>query len=78
MISKRRSRAEASSQRMRELLFGEAVADAAMDAGAEGKVLARLDAVDDQFIGSFDLVLVAVAGDAPHHHLVALLDPGDR
>ncbi len=35
-----------------DLLFGEAVADAAVDAGAEGEMLARLGAVDDEFIGA--------------------------
>src|SRR5438128_325846 len=58
-----------------DLLLGEPVADAAVDAGAERKMLARLGAVDDELVGALDLVLVAVARDVPHHHLVALGDP---
>src|SRR3954452_10982454 len=43
------------------LLFGEAVADAAVDAGAEGEMLARLGAVDDELIRAIDLGFVAIA-----------------
>ena len=57
-----------------QLHLGHAVADAAVDAEAERHVLAGPLAVDDEFVGALDLVLVAVAGDVPHHHLVALLD----
>src|SRR5689334_13697641 len=58
-----------------DLLFGEAVADAAVDTGAESEMLARLLAVDDELVGPLDLALVAIAGDVPHHDLVALGDP---
>ncbi len=48
---KRRSRFNTSSPQDADLLFGEAVADAAVDAGAEGEMLARLSgAVDDKLI----------------------------
>src|SRR6266702_1693636 len=57
-----------------DLLFGEAVADATMDAGPERQMLPRLGAIDDEFVGALDLVLVAIARDVPHHHLVT---PGD-
>src|SRR6476660_9265515 len=57
-----------------DLLFGEAVADAAVDAGAEGEMLARLGAVDDELIRAIDLGLIAVAGNVPHHDLVAFGD----
>src|ERR1700754_3067080 len=58
-----------------QLLLGETVADAAMDAGAKGEMLPRLGAVDDELIRALDLALVAVAGDVPHHDLVAFGDP---
>src|ERR1700748_3430641 len=46
-----------------ELLLGEAVADAAMDAGAKGQMLPHLRPLDDELVGALDLVIVAVAGD---------------
>src|SRR5262249_19037065 len=57
-----------------DLLLGEAIADAAVDPGAKRKMLARLCAIDDELVGALDLVLVAIARDVPHHHLVALGD----
>src|SRR5437762_2013032 len=60
------------------LLLGEAVADAAMDAGAESEMLPGLGAVDNELVGTIDLALVAIAGDVPHHHLVAFGDVAAR
>src|SRR5436189_998398 len=57
-----------------ELQLGEAVADAAVDAGAEREVLAHLRALDAERVGLRVHALVAIAGDIPHHHLVALPD----
>src|SRR4051812_17033785 len=57
-----------------ELEFSEPQADAAMDAEAEGKMRARPGAVDDEIVGPFDRLFVAVARDVPHHDLVTLLD----
>src|SRR5947209_4607749 len=51
-----------------ELHLGEAIADAAVDAEAEGEVLAGAFAIDDQVVGpQRDLHFVAVARDVPHH-----------
>ena len=61
-----------------QLQLGQAVADAAVDAEAEGQVLARPRAVDDEGVGLLDRCLVAVARDVPHHHLVALADRACR
>src|SRR5260221_7017374 len=62
-----------------QLHLGQAVADAAVDAEAEGEVLAGPGAVDDVRVGGVDLVLLAVAPDGPHDHLFPrpyLLSPG--
>src|ERR1700733_3013822 len=48
--------------------------DAAVDAEAERDMGARPRPIDDELVGTIDRLLVAVAGDVPHHHLVALLD----
>ena len=55
-----------------QLQLGQAVADAAVDAEAEGQVLARPRAVDDEAVRRHRSPLVAVAREVPHHHLVAL------
>src|SRR5258708_14619438 len=57
-----------------ELHFGQAIADAAMDAEAERQMAARILAVDDELVRVGNGVLVAVARDVPHHDLFALLD----
>src|SRR3546814_10134545 len=57
-----------------QLHLGDAVADAAVDAGTERDVQARPGAVDDEAVGVLDRALVAVAGDVPHHDLVAGAD----
>ncbi len=54
-----------------DLHLGQSVANAAMDAGAEGEMLARLRPPDDEAVGLVDRRLVAIARDVPHHHLVA-------
>src|SRR5262245_59841219 len=54
-----------------QLEIREPVADATVDAGATGKMLARLGAVDDEGIGIVDGGFVAVARNVPHHDLVA-------
>src|SRR5712664_3811698 len=46
-----------------QLLLGQPVADAAMDAGAERQMLPWFCAIDDELIGVLDLFLVAIAGD---------------
>ena len=56
-------------------LFGKPVTNATMDARAEGEMLPYLGTINDEFIGALDLVLVPIAGDVPHHHLVTLGDP---
>src|SRR6516225_8922718 len=58
-----------------QLQVRDPVADAAVDAGAIGKVLTRLGTVDDEGIGIVDGALVAVARDIPHDDFVAPLDP---
>ena len=45
-----------------------------MDAGAEGEMLPGFDTIDDEFVWPRDLFLVSIAGDVPHHHLVAFGD----
>src|SRR5258708_1290618 len=57
-----------------ELQRGKPHPDAAMNPKAEGDVLARPFAVDDELVGTVDRLLVAIARDVPHHHLVAVLD----
>src|SRR6185503_2321604 len=57
-----------------QLLLGKPVADTAMDARAKGKMLPHLRPIDDELVSAFDLVVVAIAGDVPHHDLVALGD----
>src|SRR5581483_9307169 len=57
-----------------ELQLGEPHADAAVDAEAEREVRARPRPIDDELVGTVDHFLVAVAGDVPHHHAVALFD----
>src|SRR5271167_4315860 len=44
-----------------QLQFGEPIADAAMDAEAEGEVLPRARAVDDEFIRGIDCFGIAIA-----------------
>jgi Bacterial extracellular solute-binding protein len=55
-----------------QLEIREPVTDATVDAGAVGKMLARLGAVDDEGIGIVDRSFVAVARNVPHHNFVAL------
>src|SRR4051794_3286783 len=57
-----------------ELQLCQPDADTAMDTEAEGEMGARPGAIDDEVVGTLDSLLVAVAGDVPHHHLVTLLD----
>src|SRR6185437_11865736 len=57
-----------------QLQLGEAVANATMDAEAEGQMLARALAVDDELVGPLDRLLVAIARDVPHCHLLTLAD----
>src|SRR5580704_6739680 len=57
-----------------QLQLGQAVADAAVDAEAEGEVGTRTLAVDDVIVGVLDHLVVAVARDVPHHHPLALVD----
>src|SRR5262249_29613247 len=57
-----------------QLHFRQSIADAAMDAGAEGQMLARLGPPDHKALGPLDRGLVTVARHVPHHHLVALPD----
>ncbi len=57
-----------------QLQFGQAVADAAVDAEAEGQVLAGPLAVDDVGVRVLDHLIVPVAGRVPHDDLVALPD----
>src|SRR5215212_7786981 len=52
-----------------QLHLGQAVADAAMDAGAERQVMTRPRTADDEALGLLDRRLVAVARDVPHHDL---------
>src|SRR5262245_38223398 len=57
-----------------QLHLRQSIADAAMDAGAERQMLARLGPPDDEALGLLDRGLVAVARHVPHHHLVTLPD----
>src|SRR6478735_234449 len=57
-----------------QLQFRQPDPDATMNTEAERDVGARPGAVDNEVVGAVDHVLVAVARDVPHHHLVALLD----
>src|SRR4051794_16758218 len=57
-----------------ELQLCQPVADAAVDAEAEGQVLMRPRPVDDELIGPLDRVRVSVAGHVPQDDLVALAD----
>src|SRR3954453_15785243 len=57
-----------------ELELGEAHADAAGDAEAEGGAAARPRAVNDELVRPLEHLLVAVAPDVPHHDAVAHLD----
>src|SRR3954465_3905335 len=57
-----------------QLQFGKPDSDAAVNTEAERDVGARPRAVDDEVIGTLDHLVVAVAGDIPHHHLVALFE----
>src|ERR1700761_4692799 len=57
-----------------ELQLGKADSDAAMDAEAERQMRARPGAIDQEFVGTLDRLLVAVARDVPHDDLVALPD----
>src|SRR5581483_3109614 len=53
-----------------ELHAGEVGAEAAVDAGSEGEVAVAF-AVDDELVGSFEHLGVAVAAREVHQHLVA-------
>src|SRR5205823_12666407 len=57
-----------------QLQLREAIADAAMDAEAEGQMLPRPCAIDDEVVRVLDRVWIAVARDVPHDDLVALFD----
>src|SRR5581483_8622164 len=57
-----------------QLQLGQPHADAAVDAEAERQMRARPRTIDDELIRSLDRFLVAIAGNVPHHDLVALLD----
>ena len=57
-----------------QLHLCEAVAEAAVDAEAEGQMLAGVRAVDAELVGTLEGALVAVAGEIPHAHLVPLVD----
>src|ERR1700689_4251300 len=48
-----------------QLHFGQALADAAVNAEAERQMLARSRTIDDEPVGLFDRLLVAVARDVP-------------
>src|ERR1700730_16606296 len=57
-----------------QLQLGKPHADAAVDAEAERQMGAGPGAVDDEVVGVLDALFVAIAGDVPHHHPVALAD----
>src|SRR5689334_18847816 len=57
-----------------QLHLCEPLADATMDAEAEGDVLARPGAIDHELVWSVDHIVIAVAGDVPHNDLVAFAD----
>src|SRR3954454_19647913 len=57
-----------------QLQLGQPDPDAAVDAEAERDMGARPNTVENEVVGTFDHLLVAVARDVPHHDLVALLD----
>src|SRR5947209_4245166 len=57
-----------------ELQLGKSQPDTAMYAEAERNVGARPRPVDYEFIRTLDHLLVAIAGDVPHHDLVAFFD----
>ena len=45
-----------------------------MNTKAKRQVLARPGTVDDELIGAFNRIFIAVARQIPHHHLVARFD----
>src|SRR6202044_601688 len=55
-----------------QLHFGQALADASVNAEAERQMLAWPGAVDDEPVGLFDRLLVAIARDIPHGDLITL------
>src|SRR5450631_4368987 len=57
-----------------QLKLGQSEPNAAMNTEAKGDVGTRPGAVNDEVVGTLDDLLVAVARDVPHHHLVAFLD----
>src|SRR5262249_39005353 len=56
-----------------QLQLGKPHADAAVDAETERQMGARPGAVDDELVRPLDHLVVAIAGDVPHHDAVALL-----
>jgi hypothetical protein len=54
-----------------QLQFGEPVAEATMDTGAERQMSPRLAAVDDELIGVLDHFIISIPGDIPHGDFVA-------
>src|SRR5262245_11253386 len=57
-----------------ELKLGKPVADATMDAEAEGKMPPHIRPLDPKVVRPLDHLFVAVARDVPHDHLLALFD----
>ena len=57
-----------------QLQFRQAVAHAAVDAETEGEVLADIGTIDDELVRALEHALIAIAGDVPHHDLVAPSD----
>ena len=57
-----------------ELHLGQAIAHAAVDAEAEGQVVARIRAIDAERVRILDYLVVAVPRDVPHEHLIPFAD----
>src|ERR1700694_4481136 len=55
-----------------QLQSGEPHAEAAVDAESKRQMGAGPGAVDDEVVGVLDDLFVAIAGDEPHHHAIAL------
>src|SRR5690606_33414351 len=57
-----------------DLQFGHSCTDAAVNAGPEGQVTARVGSVDDEVVRPLEHVFVTVARKIPHHDLIAACD----